>query len=185
MLRATLATAVIGALAAILQINKGPEFLVGAHSNTATKVTVDASIWLLSVTQTAFAIAFFITGLQAVRRLERHQDLTRPLLLACGFSAAVGLIALASLQHLAVDVVQDQNSFDLGPRGTRAAVLLISRVRSYATWSVGAILIVWILLLGRSSLNQSWPRRDQIGLGLVGLVGIACVMAAGGLEWLL
>ncbi len=75
--------------------------------------------------------------------------------------------------------------FDLGARGTRAAVLLISRVRSYATWSVGAILIVWILLLGRSSLNQSWPRRDQIGLGLVGLVGIACVMAAGGLEWLL
>jgi hypothetical protein len=177
--------AVIGFVAALVEVNGGPQFLIGAHANTATKVVVNDPMWLVSGSQLGFGIAFFLAGLQVIARVEKGRGLAHPVLATNGFLIALGLVALTSLQHLAVAVVEDQSLFDLGVRGTRAAVLLVSRVRSNATWAVGILLLIWLVFTGKQLQKDRWPLLDCLAVLLMGLSALAVLATAGELDDLL
>lgn len=171
----------LGFAAALIQISLGPEFLIGAHANTTTKVN-SPPMWLVSGSQLAFSIAFFATSSQLVNRIDGAKATRNLGLAVCGFMAAIGFAGLMALQQLAVTVVQDQSRFDLGARGTRSAVLLISQLRSGATWATGALMLGFVILVARALQGAGRPLLDRVALALVGLAGLSVVAVSGALT---
>lgn len=174
--------ALAGLLASVLQASSGPEFLVGAHALTSTKVTVNGSMGLITGSQIGFSIVFFLTGLRAIDRMRGETGLARPVAWTSGFLVALGLVGVAATQHLAVTVVQDQSSFDLGPRGVRSIVLLLSQARSVTTWAAGALLVVWLGVVATQGRRARWPVPSIAGSVLVGVVVVVALLTAGELT---
>lgn len=162
----------LGIVAGFLGLTRSPRFFVGSQALSATKVVVDAPMNLVSATTIAFAVALAVTSVVAIGRFDGKRGSAHLLWIAAAFLVGLGLVAAASMQHLAVMVAEDDRLFGLGPRGVRSAVLLISDVRSAVTWAVAVLLVAWLAILARLVGGSRWSSVERIGLAVAGLTGL-------------